>query len=400
MGDAAAIIDAAAPDATNACGGREALAQTVGTTCGVCGVYVCAGPERVVCDDHDVRNACGTCGPVPVEECNGHDDDCDGLVDEGCVLRLGPPELSSGSVRLSGDRAVLDVPVVVTLPGGEIRDLRAAPIVNTDGGMDYAYDGSAAIGGDLVAWVRHRGAPSVVELVTYDLRTGREWEVPSAGRWVASPAVDSERVVYELHSETTVDAVDVWLWAMATTTSTRVTGPEGDETSPELSGDWLVFERVPPRDFSAPSQIVARNLRTREEVIPSQGLTGWNRAPAIDGARIVWHLADGLNYGQGQGQVYLYDLETRQRRALGEHGSRYRPRIDGSLVCWSASPTEPPYSSMGDVTVFDLATGRSTLITGRGQLCDVSRRRVALLEYFDWSGGSRAYYRDLVAGEP
>ncbi len=38
------------------------------------------------CDGHvdeGLRNACGTCGEVPVETCNGADDDCDGEVDDG-----------------------------------------------------------------------------------------------------------------------------------------------------------------------------------------------------------------------------------------------------------------------------------------------------------------------------
>ena len=35
--------------------------------------------------DEGVTNRCGTCGAVPTERCNGLDDDCDGRVDEGVV---------------------------------------------------------------------------------------------------------------------------------------------------------------------------------------------------------------------------------------------------------------------------------------------------------------------------
>ena len=52
---------------------------------------VCNGRDDD-CDglvDDGVANACGTCGPVPVEVCNGDDDDCDGQVDEGLVNACG-----------------------------------------------------------------------------------------------------------------------------------------------------------------------------------------------------------------------------------------------------------------------------------------------------------------------
>jgi hypothetical protein len=54
------------------------------------------------------RNACGTCGPAPVEECNGRDDDCDGIVDNGCVEKLAPALGRSVSwVRIVGDDVLL-----------------------------------------------------------------------------------------------------------------------------------------------------------------------------------------------------------------------------------------------------------------------------------------------------
>ena len=54
-------------------------------------VEVCNGADDD-CDtliDEGVLNACGGCGAVPTETCNSMDDDCDGLFDEGTTNRCG-----------------------------------------------------------------------------------------------------------------------------------------------------------------------------------------------------------------------------------------------------------------------------------------------------------------------
>ena len=67
------------------CDGR--IDEGVLNACGLCGgapIEICNGVDDD-CDgqtDEGVLNACGGCGPVPVEICNGIDDDCDGAIDE------------------------------------------------------------------------------------------------------------------------------------------------------------------------------------------------------------------------------------------------------------------------------------------------------------------------------
>jgi len=67
---------------------------------------VCDGLDND-CDgdvDEGVKNACDSCGVVPVEICNGQDDNCDGNIDENqvcgaeqsCTLKLIPVNLSGG----------------------------------------------------------------------------------------------------------------------------------------------------------------------------------------------------------------------------------------------------------------------------------------------------------------
>ncbi len=74
------------------CDGRTD--EGVLNSCGQCGgspVEVCNDADDD-CDgrtDEGVRNACGGCGAVPVEVCNGLDDDCDGAIDEEVVNACG-----------------------------------------------------------------------------------------------------------------------------------------------------------------------------------------------------------------------------------------------------------------------------------------------------------------------
>ena len=66
---------------------------------------VCDGALDEDCDgrvDEGVANACGACGDVPAEQCNGADDDCDDVIDEGTLNVCGgcgpvPEEVCNGA---------------------------------------------------------------------------------------------------------------------------------------------------------------------------------------------------------------------------------------------------------------------------------------------------------------
>ncbi len=88
---------------------EECTPDTPCNACGTCGiaVEVCDGKDND-CDgevDEGVKNACGTCGDVPVEVCDGADNDCDGEVDEG--LACDPvPDAGSEPVEPGDDVSV------------------------------------------------------------------------------------------------------------------------------------------------------------------------------------------------------------------------------------------------------------------------------------------------------
>ncbi len=76
------LIEGRAYQASNAAGLRQAFARVLAEAIPV---EDCNGLDDD-CDgaiDEGALNTCGLCGPVPDEVCNEVDDDCDGLVDEG-----------------------------------------------------------------------------------------------------------------------------------------------------------------------------------------------------------------------------------------------------------------------------------------------------------------------------
>ncbi|MBV72039.1 MAG: hypothetical protein CMH52_11990, partial [Myxococcales bacterium] len=83
------------------------LDEGVLNACGACGdvpAEVCDGADND-CDgtlDEGVLNACGACGDVPAEVCDGADNDCDGTLDEGVLNACGdcgdvPAEVCDGA---------------------------------------------------------------------------------------------------------------------------------------------------------------------------------------------------------------------------------------------------------------------------------------------------------------
>jgi hypothetical protein len=194
---------------------------------------------------------------------------------------------------------------------------------------------------------------------------------------VGAPAISGGRVVFAASPAGQSDS-DIELFDLATSTRSVLTFAGVQESAPDISGDWVVYER---REVVAgDAQVRAVHLPDGVLDAPSDGLDGSHTAPAIDGTHVVWtRLPPGATPAA---EVWWYDLATRERHQLG---SGQNPRIDGTLICWDGSD---------GVWLADSASGRSARVATEGTNCDLSGRRVA------WIGHQGLTYRDLAKSEP
>ena len=119
---------------------------------------VCDGRDND-CDgtsDEGVTNACGGCGPVPEEVCEGSvDEDCDGSVDEGCACAIGEtrrcgPATDAGACAYGTDTCAgghWTGCVGAVMPAAEVCDAA---------GVDENCDGTANEGCTCTDWETRR----------------------------------------------------------------------------------------------------------------------------------------------------------------------------------------------------------------------------------------------------
>ncbi len=201
--------------APNACGGCQSLAGQPGDACGACdGHLVCDGGERLLCRDAP-RNACGQCGPLPVEVCDGRDQDCDGVVDDGARCPSGE-QCVGGACRPACQERVITVDACALHLG------EACPGFTYDRNdgwwvrfRDSARFATGGIEGDFVSHATQRG----------------EWNVGGHSVIGTFVAADEGDWVVEIHRPTP-DAVDP-------------TGAAGD-----CLDSWNFSEAVPWRVFA------------------------------------------------------------------------------------------------------------------------------------------------------
>ena len=369
----------------------SALPASPNDACGTCGFYRCAVTGLLRCEDPGA-NACGRCGDVPIEECNGRDDNCDGVIDEGCARRLAAPTRDDAP-RVSGNRVVFQAEkrytnvseiALVTLPSLDVEILtpHTSPI---DPFADPSGETNPAIDGDLVVWTSYEHGQ--YDLTGYDVATRQSFVIASG--LTQHHAVSQGVVAFQrAYGDEKKWESDVWLWDHATMTARVITPSDGvhQNAEPEIDGDWLVYSHG-TGPFSSERQVIAENITTGETITVSSA-PGWNAQPAISGTRIVWSKHDGGSEWDPVLEIWMYDLSTKLRTKLSTGTHNSMPRIAGTLVCWSDA---------SQIALLDVASGKTRKLSNNdyGSHCDLDARRVV------WGNILReVYVRDLLPSEP
>jgi hypothetical protein len=339
------------------------------------------------------RNACGDCAPPQPEECNGRDDNCDGTVDEGCSLLWPRMSDAVAPIRLY-QGAVIAVEVgpygaytspdsyryrlsYVPSPGADPQTLAETAL--TDGGIANESQRDPDFDGTWLVWRRaaywdYNSANAILAMRLGDRQL--QTVVPNAPS-LSGLAVSGGRVVFADVPQGRDDG-DIELYDLATGQQRTLTFPGVPESAPDISGDWVVYERR--QAANADSDVRALHISDGALDGPSEGLDGSHVGPAIDGPHVVW--TRQLAGPPATAEVWWYDLDTRERRKLGDGQN---PRVDGTLTCWDGPD---------GVWVADSSNGRSGRVATAGARCDISGRRVA------WLGHQGLTYRDLAENEP
>ncbi len=194
--------------------------------------------------------------------------------------------------------------------------------------------------GDTVVWLdNRRGAPDQYpcpfDVYAYDLKMKSEKRLTSAAtaEGYNRPSIDGNLVVWadNRHADPEVSTHpsndpdynnEIYVHDLTTGQEKRITTYPGNDRNPDIDGDKIVWLRQ--EDYIR-ADVFVYNLETgRESQVSKSRFADFQ--PSIHEDRIVWvdaMVSQGntdsdvvMNGIQGQTDIYLYDLETRQKTKL------------------------------------------------------------------------------------
>ncbi|MEK6963583.1 MAG: MopE-related protein [Nanoarchaeota archaeon] len=282
------------------------------------------------CDDrNNTVNPAGTEDPT----CNGMDEDCDGLVDEGCEPCLTAPDSDADNYKKDSYRE-------------EVASNTSYSETNSD-----TYQ-------NLIVYSSNKNGNN--DLYVYDTNTRKETQITDNFDIELNPRIYKDSVVYQASRS---GNYDIYLYNITSKTERQITLNPSGQWRPAVYENYIAW--IDGRNYDPLKDtwdVYLYDLTTDTETRVTQSATAFMSASTkpvdIFNNYIVW--ADQRNYpimtSPPSADIYLYNITTRSEKKISQQSTHvYMPSIDGSYVAYNA------YG--GNIYLYDIQKDKETLLT-------------------------------------